>query len=37
MTRPKTTEAADYCFAYIDLITDDEIVPTFKSQMDVKS
>ena len=34
MTRPKSTEAADYYFAYIDLITSDEILPTFKSQMD---
>ena len=34
MTRPKSTEAAAYYFAYIDLITSDEIVPTFKSQMD---
>ena len=33
MTRPQTTEAADYYFAYIDLVTSDEIVPTFESQM----
>src|SRR5262245_26018181 len=34
MTRPQTTEAADYYFKYINLITSDEIVPTFESQMD---
>jgi uncharacterized damage-inducible protein DinB len=34
MTRPKTTEAADYYFKYIDLINSDEIVPTIESQMD---
>ena len=33
MTRPKTTEAADYYFKYIDLITSDDIVPTFEHQM----
>jgi DinB superfamily len=34
MTRPQTTEAAEYYFSYIDLITADEIVPVFKSQRD---
>ena len=34
MTRPQTTEAADYYFKYIDLITSDEIVPAIESQMD---
>lgn len=34
MTRPQTTEAASYYFAYIDLITSDEIVPVIKSQLD---
>jgi hypothetical protein len=33
MTRPQKSEAAEYYFAYIDLITSDEIVPAFKSQM----
>lgn len=33
MTRPKTTEAADYYFGYIDLINSDEIVPTIERQM----
>ena len=33
MTRPQTTEAADYYFKYIDLITSDEIVPALQSQM----
>ena len=33
MTRPQTTEAADYYFKYIDLVTSDDIVPTFESQM----
>ena len=33
MTRPQSTEAAEYYFAYIDLITSDEIVPAIKSQM----
>lgn len=32
MTRPQTTEAAEYYFKYIDLITSDEIVPAFKNQ-----
>ena len=34
MTRPQTTEAADYYFKYIDLMTTDEIMPAIKSQMD---
>jgi hypothetical protein len=33
MTRPHTTEAASYYFRYIDLITSDDIVPAFESQM----
>ena len=33
MTRPQTNEAASYYFAYIDLITSDEIVPAVKSQL----
>lgn len=33
MTRPKATEAADYYFKYIDLVTSDEIVPAIKSQL----
>ena len=33
MTRPKPTEAADYYFKYIDLITSDDIVPTIENQM----
>ena len=33
MTRPQTTEAADYYFKYIDLVTSDEIVPAMKEQM----
>jgi len=33
MTRPQTTEAADYYFKYIDLIKSDEIVPAIESQM----
>ena len=33
MTRPQTTEAADYYFKYIDLIPSDEIVPAIKEQM----
>lgn len=33
MTRPQTTEAADYYFAYIDLITSDEIGTVFESQL----
>ena len=34
MTRPQPNEAADYYFAYIDLINSDEIVPAIKSQFD---
>ena len=34
MTRPQSTEAAPYYFAYIDLIASDEIVPAIESQMD---
>ena len=34
MTRPKSTEAAQYYFKYIDLITSDEIVPAIQGQMD---
>jgi hypothetical protein len=33
MTRPQTTEAADYYFKYIDLITSDDIVPAMENQM----
>ena len=33
MTRPQTTEAADYYFKYIDLITSDNIVPAIETQM----
>jgi len=33
MTRPQTTEAAEYYFEYIDLITSDEIVPVLERQM----
>ena len=33
MTRPQSNEAASYYFKYIDLITSDDIVPVFKSQM----
>ena len=33
MTRPQTTEAADYYFRYIDLVTSDDIVPSIESQM----
>ena len=33
MTRPQTTEAADYYFRYIDLVTSDDIVPAMESQM----
>ncbi len=33
MTRPQPTEAADYYFKYIDLITSDDIVPTMENQM----
>lgn len=34
MTRPQSTEAAPYYYKYIDLVTSDEIVPAFESQMD---
>lgn len=33
MTRPQSTEAADYYFKYIDLITSDEVVPAIKEQL----
>ena len=33
MTRPQTTEAADYYFKYIDLVTSDDIVPAMENQM----
>jgi len=33
MTRPQSTEAADYYFKYIDLIQSEDIVPTFQEQM----
>jgi len=33
MTRPQTTEAAEYYFNYIDLIKSDDVVPTFKDQL----
>jgi hypothetical protein len=33
MTRPQTTEAADYYFRYIDLVTSDDIVPAMEKQM----
>ena len=33
MTRPKPTEAADYYFKYINLVTSDDIVPAMESQM----
>ena len=33
MTRPKSTEAASYYFKYIDLVTTDDIVPAFETQM----
>src|SRR4051812_22446679 len=33
MTRPQTTEAAEYYFKYIDLITSDDIVPAIKDQL----
>jgi hypothetical protein len=34
MTRPQPTEAAPYYSKYIDLVTSDEIVPEFESQLD---
>ena len=33
MTRPQHTEAADYYFRYIDLVTSDDIVPAMETQM----
>ena len=33
MTRPQTTEAATYYFKYIDLVSDEEILPALESQM----
>ncbi len=33
MTRPQTTEAAEYYFKYIDLITSDDVVPAIKDQL----
>jgi uncharacterized damage-inducible protein DinB len=33
MTRPQNSEAADYYFKYIDLITSDDVVPAIKDQM----
>jgi len=33
MTRPTSTEAASYYFKYIDLVTTDDIVPAFETQM----
>lgn len=33
MTRPQTSEAAEYYFKYIDLITNDDVVPAFKDQL----
>jgi uncharacterized damage-inducible protein DinB len=33
MTRPQSTEAAPYYFKYIDLVTSEDIVPTFQSQL----
>lgn len=33
MTRPQTTEAADYYFKYINLVTGDDIVPAIESQL----
>lgn len=33
MTRPQHTEAADYYFRYIDLVTNDDIVPAMETQM----
>jgi len=33
MTRPQTTEAASYYFKYIDLVTEDDIVPAMEHQM----
>lgn len=33
MTRPQPSEAADYYFKYIDLVTSDEVVPVLQSQL----
>src|SRR5215510_8491586 len=33
MTRPQTTEAAEYYFTYIDLITSDDVVFAMKDQL----
>ena len=33
MTRPQPTEAAEYYSRYIDLVTNDDIVPVFEKQM----
>jgi uncharacterized damage-inducible protein DinB len=33
MTRPQNTEAADYYFKYIDLVTADDVVPAMKDQL----
>lgn len=33
MTRPQSTEAANYYFKYIDLVPSEDIVPTFQSQL----
>src|SRR5215467_8912335 len=33
MIRPQTSEAADYYFKYIDLVTSDDIVPAMKDQL----
>ena len=33
MTRPKPTEADSYYFKYIDLVTSEDIVPVFETQM----
>jgi uncharacterized damage-inducible protein DinB len=33
MTRPQNTEAAEYYFKYIDLVTSDEVVPAMKDQL----
>ena len=34
MTRPTTNEAAEYYFRYINLIQSDDIISTFKSQLE---
>src|SRR5436190_21770128 len=33
MTRPQTTEAAEYYFRYIDLVPDDDIIGVLKAQL----